>query len=520
VSSPSLPQRFNLGAYLLDRHLDEGHGERLAVICGDRRLCYAELSDLAARYGGLFRAAGLDAGDRVLLVAPDTPDLMAAFLGAIRAGIIPIPVNTMLGGEEYLHLLADSGAKALLVDGALWPRLEPVAARAKGLREVIACGSEVAGLPSAAALLDRAERLSTPANTTADDVAFWLYSSGTTGAPKGVPHRHADMLAELHGYAEGVLGLTAADRTLSAAKLFFAYGLGNGLGFPLGVGATTILHSGKPTPEALVALLIEHRPTVFFGVPSLYAALLQWSAQLQHEAAAREAFCIPRQAVSAGESLPAPLIEAFRERFGLEILDGIGSTEMLHIFISNFPGRVRPGSSGQLVPGYDARIVDEQGGDLPAGGTGHLLVRGGSMAGCYWRQPEHSERIFGDGWCRTGDKYTRDEDGYFWHAGRSDDMLKVKGQWVSPVEVESALLEHPAVRECAVVGREDEHGLVRPHAFVVASVEDRDKAGLERSIRAHVERALPDFKRPHWIEFRPSLPRTATGKLQRFKLRQ
>ena len=516
----NLPERFNLGAFLLDRHLEQGRGDRLAVICGDHRLSYADLHELAARYGGLFTALGLDPGDRVLMVAPDTPDLMAGFLGAMRAGIIPVPVNTMLAGAEYLPLLSDSGARALLVDGSLWPRLEPELKRARALREVVVCGPEVPGVRHVGALLGQAEALWTPADTALDDTAFWLYSSGTTGSPKGVPHRHEDMVVELRGYAEGVLGLTPDDTTLSAAKLFFAFGLGNGLGFPLGVGATTILHPGKPTPEDLVGLMIEHRPTVFYGVPSLYAALLEWSTAGRNEGAAREAFGAPRLAVSAGESLPAPLIESFLERFGLEILDGIGSTEMLHIFISNFPGKLRPGSSGQPVPGYAARIVDDQGRDLPRGETGHLLVQGGSMATHYWQQPEQSEQVFQDGWCRTGDKYVRDEDGYFWHSGRSDDMLKVKGMWVSPVEVESALLSHPAVLECAVVGREDPNGLVKPQAFVVTSEQDRPADELARSILDHAEQKLAEYKRPCWIEFLTSLPRTATGKLQRFKLRR
>ena len=516
----ALPNRMNAAAFLLDRHLEAGRGDKTAIRCDGGDVTYGELSESAARFGAALRDLGMRREERILLACPDNADFIAAFLGAIRGGFVPIPVNTVVSPEEYGHLLRDSRARGLVVHGSLWPKLEPALATASDLENVIVCGPKVGAGVRYEEILDAAPTDRPAADTSRDDTAFWLYSSGTTGQPKGVMHRHEDMVVELEGYGEGVLGLTEEDTTFSAAKLFFAYGLGNGLYFPLGVGGTTILHPGKPTPDEIFRVLADHQPTVFYGVPSLYAGLLDWSSSGENEETARRGLRSARLCVSAGEALPAPLFNAWRERFGLEILDGIGSTEMLHIFLSNRAGEVRPGSTGREVPGYSARIVDDDGNDVPDGEIGNLLVKGASMATGYWNQHERSLETFVGPWCRTGDKYWQDAEGYFWHSGRSDDMLKVKGMWVSPVEVESALLTHPSVLEAAVIGVEDADGLVKPRGFVVCKDGHEATSELAVAIRDLAKSSLAPFKVPDRVEFAPSLPKTATGKIQRFKLRE
>ncbi len=524
ISSPAakLPQKFNAASYFVDRHLEEGRGARVAIECGEERVTYAQLAERVNRAGNALRELGVRPEERVLLLLVDTPEFAYAFFGAIKIGAIPVPVNTLLRSPDYEYLLNDSRARALIVNQALWPQIEAIPReRRRNLRDIIvAGGAPAAQTPAGAHSLTSLLAAQSPqleAEATGKDwPCFWLYSSGSTGFPKGCVHLEHDMVVAAELYARGVLRITEQDRFFSVAKLFFAYGLGNALYFPLLVGGTSILCSGAPTAKAVFEVIARHRPTLLFSVPSNYAALLDYR---RPEGGEFDLSSI-RYGVSAGEALPPALFRRFQERFGAEILDGIGSTEALHIFISNAPGAVRPGSSGKLVAGFDAKIIDEQGQAVPAGEIGNLIIRTDSACAYYWNQHEKSKETIEGHWLRTGDKYRQDQDGYFWYAGRSDDMMKVSGVWVSPAEIESTLVEHPAVAEVAVVGRPDKDDLVKPAAWVVLRAGMAGTPELAQELCDFVTRRLPVYKRPRWVEFVPELPKTATGKVQRFKLRQ
>src|SRR5207302_3529311 len=429
---------------------------------------------------------------------------------------VPIPTNTLLKSQDYRYMLNDSRATIAVVSGALLPQLTAITRdELPYLKHLIVDGAAASadkigleGLLSASPQLELEQ-------TSKDYAAFWLYSSGTTGFPKGAVHLHHDIVHTVACYAQGVLGMTADDRTFSVAKLFFAYGLGNALTFPFAVGATTILWPGPPTPPNVYAQIEQHKPTLFFSVPTNYGQLLAH----KRDGADFELSTI-RQAVSAGEALPKALYERFKDRFGVEILDGIGSTEILHIFISNRSGRARPGSAGELVPGYEARIVDESGQDVPVGTVGNLMSKGDSTCAYYWNKHERTKDTIEGHWIRTGDKFSRDADGYYWYAGRADDMLKVGGIWVSPVEIENTLVEHPGVLEAGVIGRRDADDLEKPMAYVVLAAGQQPSAELARELQDFVRSKIAEYKRPRWIEFVEALPKTATGKTQRFKLRQ
>ncbi|HEY8550743.1 MAG TPA: benzoate-CoA ligase family protein [Vicinamibacterales bacterium] len=505
---------FNIAEWLVTRHVREGRGDRVAVRADSETLTYARLDDLSNRAGNAFLELGVQRGGRVLLVLHDTPAFYASFLGAIKAGAVPVPVNTLLRGADYAHMLNDSGAQVAVVSEALLGEVLPIVQLAPALRTIVVAGGTRGDLPVLEELMAEASPRLEIARTRRDDPAFWLYSSGSTGLPKGVVHRQHHIVHTVDGYARGVLGLTERDRCLSAAKLFFAYGLGNCLSFPLGVGGEAVVTARRLGPDAAFEAIARTRPTVFFGVPTLFSAML-----LVEDAKERYDLTSLRFCVSAGEALPAEIFLRWRDRFGIEILDGIGSTEMLHIFLSNRPGDCGPGTSGREVPGYEARIVDEAGRDIPDGTIGSLLVRGASAASGYWNQPERTRETFRDGWVVTGDKYRRDADGRYVYCGRSDDMLKVGGIWVSPVEVENALLAHPAVLECAVVGAADADGLLKPKAFIVPRPGHEPGHALGREIQMFVRKRIAPYKYPRWIEFVSELPKTATGKIQRFRLR-
>jgi benzoate-CoA ligase len=451
---------------------------------------------------------------RVLCLLLDSPAFLAAFFGAIKIGAVPVPVNTMMRGADYLYFLNDSRSPVAIISEPLLAEAGPILKDAPHLRHVVVVGRATPPHLEWEAWLGRASSTLAPAPTSKDDAAFWLYSSGSTGRPKGAVHLHHDMVYCADTYARQVLGMTEGDRALSAAKLFFAYGLGNAGYFPLHVGGQTVLHPHRPTPEAMFELITRHRPTLFFGVPTLYAAMLQVK-----EAERRFDLSSLRQCVSAGEALPEELYRRWHERFGVEILDGIGTTEILHIFLSNRPGRVRPGSSGLPVPGYECAVVDDEGKPVPQGEIGHLRVKGDSTMAYYWNQHEKTKDTLIGHFIQTGDKYYQDADGYFWYCGRADDMLKVGGIWVSPVEVENTLVAHPAVLEAAVVGREDTDRLVKPRAFVVLKDGHAASPALEADLKAFVKDRIAPYKYPRWIEFVADLPKTATGKIQRFKLR-
>jgi len=510
-----IPERFNAAAYFVDRHLAEHRYAKVAFECGGERVTYAALYERVNRCGNALRQLGVRAGDRVILLLLDTPAFACAFFGAIKIGAVAVPANVLLKPSDWQHILADSGACAVVVALELRDEFLKVdRTKLPNLKFVLVAGGE--SLPGALSLADAMSAASPaldPAATGKDEPAFWLYSSGSTGVPKGCVHRHRDMLVCAERYAKGVLGIREGDRFFSVAKLFFAYGLGNGLYFPLAAGATGILWPGSTSPANIYSVIERTRPTLFFSVPSNFAALLATT----REGRDYDLSSI-RYAVSAGESLPASLYHRFHERFGVEILDAIGSTECLHMFIANRPGAARAGSSGQIIPGYAARLLDESGQPVAAGEIGNLFIQSDATCIEYWNQPEKTRATIREGWIRTGDKYRVDADGYYWYAGRSDDMLKVSGMWVSPVEIEAALIEHPAVLEAAVVGREDGERLVKPAAYVVL----RDAAGtdaLAAELQQFVAQKLAAYKRPRWVEFLPELPKTATGKIQRFKLR-
>jgi benzoate-CoA ligase len=507
----TIPREYNAAHDLVERNLRAGRALKTAFQDDLGSYSYRELArrvDGAARG---FLGLGLQPGDRILLCLLDTIDFPTAFLGGIKAGLVPIPVNTLLSAAEYAFLVQDSGARALVVSAALRDRFPETPA--SPLEHVVVSGGSGERDHSLRTLREAAAGYFPAWAAAGDDVCFWLYSSGSTGSPKGTLHTQASLIRTAELYAHGVLGLREDDLVFSAAKLFFAYGLGNALTFPLALGATSLLMAERPTPLAVFERLRRHKPTVFYGVPTLYAALLA-SPDPPPLEELRLRLC-----VSAGESLPAEIGRRFRDRFGVDVLDGLGSTEMLHIFLSNRPDDVRYGTTGRPVPGYFVRLLGEQGTPARPGEPGDLLVQGPTRAARYWNNPEKTAAVFQEGWVRSGDKYVEDTEGRYVHAGRSDDMLKVGGQYVSPVEVEGALIGHEAVLEAAVVGREDEEGLVKPAAYVVLKPGREASPGLAEDLQAHVKARLAPFKSPRFVEFVSELPKTATGKIQRFKLR-
>jgi benzoate-CoA ligase family protein len=495
--------------------VDEGRGDRVAVIDDDGRHTYRAVAERALRAAGALAGLGVVPEQRVALCMLDSVDTVATFLGAIALGAIPVPLNTLLTSDDYAYLVRDMRAAALIASDALLPKL---GAAASSLRAVAGCetalGGDLGKLPSWRTLIDQTAPLPAFAATTLDDVAFWLYSSGSTGKAKGAMHLHGSLMWTAALYAQPILGIRADDVVYSAAKLFFAYGLGNALTFPFSVGATAVLCAERPTPAAVMRVMRTHQPTIFGGVPTLFASLLADPALSRDTTSARL-----RISTSAGEALPRHIGERWRERMGSDILDGIGSTEMLHIFLSNRLGDIHYGTTGRPVPGYDLELRGDDDRTLADGDEGSLWVRGPSSCIAYWNDRARSLAAFHGPWTRTGDRYTRNADGTWTYSGRADDMLKVGGIWVSPFEVESALAAHPAVLEAAVVGAEDADGLTKPKAFIVLRDPSAQSAGLAAELQNFVKTTLAPFKYPRWIEIVSELPKTATGKIQRFKLR-
>ena len=515
VAAP--PEIFNFARHLLDTNA--ARPEKVAFVDDVGALTYGRLDERARRLAAALKDAGVKREERVMLLMHDCADWPVAFLGALLAGVVPVAVNTLLTADDYAYMLEHSRAQAVVVSGAVKPALK--AALTKSDHEV---HKVVVSRPTQPlefgeaefeAFLDRQAPLARPAKTHADDPAFWLYSSGSTGRPKGTVHSHANPYWTTELYGKAILELKEDDVCFSAAKLFFAYGLGNALTFPLSVGATVLLMAERPTPDAVFKRWrggeVGVKPTVFYGAPTGFAGMLASPALPAGEDVAL------RLVSSAGEALPAEIGERFKRHFGIDIIDGIGSTEMLHIFLSNRPGRVRYGTTGWPVPGYDIELRGEGGGPVPDGEPGDLYIHGPSAAMMYWGNREKTRETFQGGWTKSGDKYIRNPDGSFTYAGRTDDMLKVSGVYVSPFEVEATIVQHPAVLEAAVIGAPDAEGLTKTKAFVVLRPgEHVDEAEL----KSFVKDRLAPFKYPRAIEFIAELPKTATGKIQRFKLRE
>ncbi|MGB8757890.1 MAG: benzoate-CoA ligase family protein [Pseudolabrys sp.] len=561
-----LRRPYNAVTDFVDANVARGLGNKIAFIDPERSLTYGGLQARSTRFANALRELGVEHEQRVALLLNDTVDYPVAFWGTIRAGAVAIPLNTYLPHPQYAYILNDCRATALVVDTALadtmWPVLETLPRRpivivvgstnqapsswpglsrpstssllqdVDGRDERGHDGKIVGGISEAPSswpvghdgrgtvhhfedIIATADATPFTADTLSDEVAFWMYTSGSTGDPKGVKHVHSNLMATAKLFGQGILGIHENDVVHSASKLFFAYGLGNAMSFPLSVGATTALWPHRPSPEGVFETMRRHRPTIFYGVPSLYTALLSHHEICKGAGSDRLRIC-----VSAGEALPAQIGERWRDTVGVDVLDGLGSTEMLNTFLSNRPTDIRYGSTGKPVPGYDARIVDENGRDLGTDEIGELIVRGPSAGEGYWNQREKSRRTFAGEWTHTGDKYRRDAEGYYYFCGRTDDMFKVSGMWVSPFDVEAALVSHEAVLEAAVIGKEDADGLIKPKAFIVLKNGFKADDLLLETLKVHVKVKAGPWKFPRWIELRSNLPRTATGKLQRFKLRE
>jgi benzoate-CoA ligase len=508
-----IPRVYNAAEDLVGRNLAAGRAGKIAYIDDAGRYSFGELARRVDACANALTGLGLAQEQRVLLCLLDTIDFPSVFLGAIKAGIVPIAANTLLTTGDYEYMLRDSRARALVVSAPLLPAFAPLLATLPHLAHVIVSGGDPGPHESLGALMAAASGTAPVADTTRDDAAFWLYSSGSTGAPKGTVHVHSSLVSTGELFARPILGMREDDLVFSSAKLFFAYGLGNSLTFPLVTGATALLMAERPTPAAVFRRLVDHRPTVFCAVPTLFAAMLA-SPELPRRDEVAMRIC-----TSAGEALPADIGRRFTEHFGVEVLDGLGSTEMLHVYLSNRPGDVRYGTTGVPVPGYELRVVGEDGAPVPPGEVGELQIRGPTAAMGYWNNRDKSRDTFQGHWTRSGDKYSIDGEGRYVYAGRSDDMLKVSGIYVSPIEVEAALITHPAVLEAAVIGQADGAGLVKPHAYVVLKPGQTRSPALAEALQQHVKTRLAPYKYPRSIEFIDELPKTATGKIQRFKLR-
>ena len=509
-----VPESFNIAVHLLDRNVAAGRGEHVAIRCEGRQVTYRQLQEMTHRAGNALRGLGVRWEERVLLVLPDSPEFAAAYLGTMEIGAVAVPCNTMLGAADYAYFLDESRARVLVTAAGLFGQVQPALAGRPHLEHVVVVGEAPAGTHSWDEWVGRAPAELEAAPTHRDDVAFWLWTSGSTGRPKAAVHLHHDWVYCCEYYARGILDMGPDDVCFSSSKLFHAYGLGNGLAFPFHVGATAVHFPGRPTPAAVLEVAHAQRPTLFFSVPTLYAAMLHHTDQ----ANPYDLSCV-RLCASAAEPLPADVFRRWRERFHGETLDGIGSTEVLHIYVSPRPGQVRPGSSGKPVPGYDVLIADEDGRPLPPGQVGDLLVRGESTAPYYWHRHSLSQQRMRGDFFFTGDKYLQDQDGYFWYVGRADDMFKVGGEWVSPIEVENALITHPAVLESAVVPWLDADQLLKPKAFVVLKDPAKASPQLASELQELVRSQLPRYTYPRWVEFVADLPKTAAGKIQRYILR-
>ncbi|MDR7416695.1 MAG: benzoate-CoA ligase family protein [Armatimonadota bacterium] len=509
-------ETFNLAEFLLDRHVREGRGDRPVLYFQDQTVSFRVLLERSNRLASALRRLGVEPENRVLLGLADRPEFYVAYFAALKIGAVPVLVSTLASPQDYAYFLRHSRAKVAVVEEAVAARLRCVDDPPPSLRYVVVVGEPGPSEVSWEDLLSGTVPEPGPACTSPDDMAFWMYSSGTTGRPKAVVHLHRDLLHFMPPHCREVVGLGPEDRVYSTSKLYFSYGRNNSLDGPFLYGAQVVLNPDRPEPGAVLDLLEAHRPTVFYSVPTFYAALLDHL----HRTGRRVSLSFLRCCVSAGEPLPKSVFDRWWERFRVPIFDGVGSTEVGAIYLSNTPRKLRPGSSGVLLPGFEGKLLDEGGREVPRGSVGILWVKNDGIFAGYWNDSRRTRQALQGEWFVTGDLFSLDDDGFHWYMGRADDLLKPGGLWVSPLEVEGALLEHPAVAECAVVGAPDEMGLEKPMAFVVLRESYTPSPALERELRELVQARLARYKHPRWFRFVPELPRTVTGKLQRYRLRE
>src|SRR5262244_2965958 len=506
-----LPDIYNAATTFVDDNIAQGRGERTAISYQDQKFTYQEVFEKVNRTGNALKELGIEIENRVLLALPDSPEFAFGFFGAIKIGAVPIPINPWMGAKDYEYLLNDSRARVIILHESVLPEIGKIWDRTSYLKRVIVVGKATGKALSYESLINKASAKLEAEATNKDEVAFWGYTSGSTGSPKGAVHLQHDMITITDLFVKPVLGMTEDDLCFSASKMFFSYGLGNSLYFPFRFGASTVFWPERPDPEKILQVIEKYRPTFFFSVPTLFARFLRVERQYDLSSL--------RICLSSGEPLPPALFHQWKEKTGLELLDVVGSTEAAHDFLANRPGRAKAGSSGEVTPAFEAKILADDGRELPVGEVGNLFVKGDANALCYWNKHEQSKKMMQGEWLKTGDMYYRDAEGYYWYSGRSDDMMKVGGLWVSPIEIENVLMEHRAVLEAAVVGQEDHDGLLKPKAYVILKSEFKASDQLKEELQTLVKSKLAPYKYPRWVDFVDELPKTVTGKIQRFRLR-
>ena len=506
-----LPEIYNAATTFVDNNIAEGRGGKVAIYYEDQKITYQEVFEKVNRTGNALKELGIEVENRVLVILPDSPEFAYSFFGAIKIGAVAVPTNPWMFAKDYEYLINDSRAQAIIVHESTFPEIEKIRDATPFLKHIIVVGTPRGKALAYEPMIARASAKLEAEKTTRDDVCFWGYTSGSTGNPKGAVHLQHDMITISDLFVKPVLGMNEKDLCFSASKMFFSYGLGNSLYFPFRFGASTVLWPEKPDPEKILHVIERYKPTFFFSVPTLFARFLRVEEKYDLSSL--------RICLSSGEPLPPAIFHQWKARTGLELLDVVGSTEATHDFLANRPGRAKAGSSGEVTPAFEAKIVDDQGREVPLGDVGNLLVRGDATAPYYWNKHEQTKRIMLGEWLKTGDTYYGDADGYYWYCGRSDDMMKVGGLWVSPIEIENALMEHPAVLESGVIGAPDSDGLLKPKAYVVLKSEYKPSDQLRVSLQNFVKSKLEPYKYPRWVEFVDDLPKTVTGKIQRFRLR-
>jgi benzoate-CoA ligase family protein len=506
-----LPDIYNAATTFVDENITQGRGGRIAIYYQDQTFTYQQVYEKVNRTGNALRQLGIEIEHRVLLALPDSPEFAFSFFGAIKIGAVPIPTNPWMAAMDYEYLLNDSRARAIIVHESVLPEIEKIWGNTRFLNHIIVVGKPKGKALSYESLIDKAADKLEAETTNRDDPCFWGYTSGSTGSPKGAVHLQHDMITISDLFVKPVLGMTQDDLCFSASKLFFSYGLGNSLYFPFRFGASTVLWPEKPDPEKILQVIDQYHPTFFFSVPTLYARFLRLEKKYDLSSL--------RICLSSGEPLPPALFHQWKDKFGLELLDVVGSTEATHDFLANRPGRAKPGSSGEVTPAFEAKITDDDDREVPLGEVGNLMVKGDANAPYYWNKHEQTKKMMRGEWLKTGDTYYRDAEGYYWYCGRSDDMLKVGGLWVSPIEIENTLMEHPAILEAAVIGDQDSDGLIKPKAYVLLKSEFKASDQLKNELQTYVKNKLAPYKYPRWVEFVEDLPKTVTGKIQRFRLR-